>query len=57
MAYGVAPLLRHGINGRGETVAILALAQTPSDPGATDIRKDLAAFDASSACPGPGCTS
>jgi subtilase family serine protease len=44
-AYGVTPLLRHGIDGRGETVAILALAQTPSDPGATDIRKDLAAFD------------
>ncbi len=44
-AYDVAPLLRRGITGRGETVAILALAQTPSDPGATDIRKDLAAFD------------
>jgi subtilase family serine protease len=45
VAYGVAPLLRHGITGRGETVAIFALAQTPSDPGTTDIRKDLAAFD------------
>jgi hypothetical protein len=44
-AYGVAPLLRRGIDGRGETVAMLTLAQTPSDPGATDIRKDLAAFD------------
>jgi subtilase family serine protease len=44
-AYGVAPLLRQGIDGRGETVAVLALAQTSSDPGATDIRKDLAAFD------------
>jgi subtilase family serine protease len=44
-AYGVAPLLRRGITGRGETVAIFALAQTPSDPGTTDIRKDLAAFD------------
>jgi subtilase family serine protease len=45
VAYGAAPLLRHGITGRGETVAIFALAQTPSDPGTTDIRKDLAAFD------------
>jgi subtilase family serine protease len=44
-AYGVAPLLRRDITGRGETVAIFALAQTPSDPGTTDIRKDLAAFD------------
>jgi subtilase family serine protease len=44
-AYGVAPLLRRGITGRGETLAIFALAQTPSDPGTTDIRKDLAAFD------------
>jgi subtilase family serine protease len=44
-AYGVTPLLRRGITGRGETVAMLALAQTPSDPGASDIREDLAAFD------------
>jgi subtilase family serine protease len=46
VAYGVAPLLRRGIDGRGETVAIFALAQTPASPGSvTDIRKDLAAFD------------
>src|ERR1700734_109714 len=32
-AYGVAPLLRHGITGRGENVAIFALAQTPAFPG------------------------
>ncbi len=45
-AYGVAPLLRRGITGRGETVAIFALAQTPASHGSvTDIRKDLAAFD------------
>ena len=44
-AYGVAPLLRRGVTGRGETVATLALAQTPSDAGASDIRNDLAAFD------------
>jgi subtilase family serine protease len=44
--YGVTPLLRRGITGRGETVALFELAQTPSDHGATDIRTDLAAFDA-----------
>jgi subtilase family serine protease len=44
-AYGVAPLLRSGVTGRGETVATLALAQTPSGAGASDIRNDLAAFD------------
>jgi subtilase family serine protease len=44
-AYGVAPLLRRGIDGRGETVAMPELAQIPASPGATDIRKDLAAFD------------
>jgi subtilase family serine protease len=41
-AYGVAPLLSHGIDGRGETVVI------PDPVGvapAMDIRKDLAAFD------------
>jgi subtilase family serine protease len=46
VAYGVAPLLRQGIDGRGETVAIFTSAQTPSDPGTGDIRKVLAAFDA-----------
>jgi subtilase family serine protease len=44
-AYGVAPLLLRGIDGRGETVAMPELAQTPASHGATDIRKDLAAFD------------
>ena len=54
VAYGVAPLLSHGIDGRGETVAVLALAQIPADPGATDIRKDLAAFDAKFGLPTAG---
>jgi subtilase family serine protease len=45
VAYGVAPLLRRGIDGRGQTVALPELAQTPSNAGATDIRQDLAAFD------------
>jgi subtilase family serine protease len=43
VAYGVAPLLRQGVNGRGETVAMPELAQTPPS---TDIRQDLAKFDA-----------
>ena len=42
VAYGVAPLLRRGIDGSGETVVIPELA---SSLPATDIRKDLAAFD------------
>jgi subtilase family serine protease len=46
VAYGVAPLLRRGITGRGETVAMPELAQTRASHGSpTDIRKDLAAFD------------
>jgi subtilase family serine protease len=44
IAYGVAPLLRRGIDGRGQTVALLELATSPN-AGASDIRKDLAAFD------------
>ena len=52
MTYGVAPLLRRGITGRGETVAIFALAQTPASHGSvTDIRKDLAYFDKMFALP------
>jgi subtilase family serine protease len=42
VAYGVAPLLSHGIDGRGETVVVPELS---SGPPATDIRKDLATFD------------
>ncbi|HEV2255979.1 MAG TPA: S53 family peptidase [Streptosporangiaceae bacterium] len=45
VAYGVAPLLRRGIDGRGETVLIPALAETPAHGGSTDIRQDLATFD------------
>jgi subtilase family serine protease len=44
VAYGVAPLLSNGINGRGETVAFPELANKPG-PNFTDIRQDLAAFD------------
>jgi subtilase family serine protease len=46
VAYGVAPLLSQGIDGRGEIVVVPELAQTPSPRGGpTDIRQDLAAFD------------
>jgi subtilase family serine protease len=44
VAYGVAPLLRRGITGKGETVVMPELANKPG-PTFTDIRKDLAAFD------------
>ena len=42
VAYGVAPLLRRGIDGSGETVVMPELA---SSRPSTDIRKDLAIFD------------
>jgi subtilase family serine protease len=53
IAYGIQPLLDSGIDGRGETVTVLAPAPSPSAaapspgqrPAATDIRQDLAAFD------------
>lgn len=47
-AYGVAPLLKHGINGSGETVVMPELAETPPS---TSIRQDLARFDARFALP------
>jgi len=42
VAYGVAPLLSHGIDGSAESVVMPELA---SSRFSTDIRKDLAAFD------------
>jgi subtilase family serine protease len=59
VAYGIQPLLARGINGRGETVTVLASPLPPNGPppgaaqsatappglGDTDIRQDLAAFD------------
>ena len=61
VAYGIQPLLDKGIDGRGETVTVLAAAPPPNAPGpaasagalpsgplaaTTDIRSDLTAFDA-----------
>jgi len=56
--YGIQPLLDRGIDGRGETVTVLAVAPSPGAPApsatvapppgvtaASDIRQDLAAFD------------
>lgn len=46
VAYGLAPLLRHGFDGRNETVVMPELAeQQPAPPQISDIRQDLAGFD------------
>jgi subtilase family serine protease len=46
LAYGVQPLLRRGIDGRGETVVLPELAESRlSPPLVTDVRQDFAAFD------------
>ncbi len=46
VAYGVQPLLRRGIDGRGETVVLPELAESQlSPPNVTDLRKDFAVFD------------
>lgn len=44
-AYGIQPLLDHGINGRGETIVMPEFVSTASTPGVTDVREDLARFD------------
>jgi subtilase family serine protease len=43
--YGIQPLLDRGIDGRAETVTVLAVAPPPGVTAASDIRQDLAAFD------------
>jgi subtilase family serine protease len=46
VAYGIQPLLDHGIDGRGETVVLLEQEVTHgSAPLVTDIHQDLARFD------------
>jgi subtilase family serine protease len=46
VAYGVQPLLRRGIDGRGETVVLPELAETQPNPlVVTDLRQDFAAYD------------
>ncbi len=47
IAYGIQPLLDHGITGRGQTVVLLEFppAATLRAPAVSDIRQDLALFD------------
>jgi subtilase family serine protease len=55
-AYGVSPLLRRGIDGRGQTVVLPELAEYPADTqagGISDIRQDIAAFDRLFSLPAP----
>lgn len=55
-AYGVSPLLRRGINGRGETVVLPELAESASDTQAgviSDLRQDMADFDHVFGLPAP----
>jgi subtilase family serine protease len=54
VAYGVQPLLRRGIDGRGETVVLPELAeQRLSPPLVTDLRQDFAAYDRLFRLPAP----
>jgi subtilase family serine protease len=48
VAYGIQPLLDRGTDGRGQTVVLMEFANTPQQPApqVTDIRHDLALFDA-----------
>ena len=47
VAYGIKPLLDRGVDGRGETVVFPELAESHLDPPqVTDMRQDMAAFDA-----------
>jgi subtilase family serine protease len=42
MAYGIQPLTSRGIDGRGETVVIPALAESqPNPPAVSDLRQDI----------------
>lgn len=47
VAYGIQPLLDRGIDGRGQTVVVPALAvQALAPPKTSDIRQDMKRFDA-----------
>ncbi|MFB9835521.1 S53 family peptidase [Actinoallomurus acaciae] len=47
VAYGIQPLLDHGIDGRGQTIMVPALGvqQPVSPPKVSDIRQDMRRFD------------
>lgn len=54
VAYGIAPLTSRGIDGRGETVVIPALAESQADPPTvSDLRQDMADFDKLFGLPAP----
>jgi subtilase family serine protease len=54
VAYGIEPLIKRGIDGRGETVVIPALAESQPDPPAvSDLRQDMAGFDQRFGLPAP----
>jgi subtilase family serine protease len=54
VAYGIQPLTARGIDGRGETVVIPALAESQPDPPAvSDLRQDMAGFDKLFGLPAP----
>ena len=56
VAYGIQPLIGRGIDGRGETVVIPALAESQPDPPAiSDLRQDMAGFDKRFGLPAPRC--
>jgi subtilase family serine protease len=55
-AYGVQPLLQRGIDGRGETVVLPELAESPASPQVSDLRQDFAAFDRLFRLPAPRLT-
>jgi subtilase family serine protease len=50
-AYGVEPLLRHGIDGRGQTVVLPELAYPAPNAVTSNLRQDLALFDGLSGLP------
>jgi subtilase family serine protease len=53
VAYGVEPLLQHGIDGRGETVVLPELAESQLSPEVSNLRQDFAAFDRVFGLPAP----
>ncbi|HUA47109.1 MAG TPA: S53 family peptidase [Solirubrobacteraceae bacterium] len=53
-AYGITPLLAHGINGHGQTVVLPEIAQGLFPPHAyTDLRQDMRLFDKAFGLPAP----
>jgi subtilase family serine protease len=53
-AYGILPLLRRGVDGRGETVVLPEIAEGLFPlPEYTDVRHDMALFDRLFALPAP----